>query len=351
MKREFLQLAHVYKNQDISSWFMSEKLDGVRVFWDGGISAGLFASDVPWANVEKDGRYVKAIKATGLWTRYGKTIQAPKFFLDGLPIGMPLDGELWSGRGSFQSILSTIKQLEADVRWSKIKLMVFDTPSYREVFSDGTINNSNFKKTFSGIMSWIRKRTNSGRLDTGLNFTEVQNYIQTLPALEHCEIHKQERLSAIRKDALIQMTERLDAVVEAGGEGLMLRNPTSYWIPGRVHSLLKFKPHEDDEGIVVGYVWGKETDKGSKLLGLMGAMIVEWRGKTFRLAGFKDEERCLIGFRDFMLEGRENQGEEVSNLFANPMFPRGAKITFKYRELTDDGVPKEARFLRKKENY
>lgn len=30
-----LMLAQEYRNQDVSGWLMSEKLDGVRAYWDG----------------------------------------------------------------------------------------------------------------------------------------------------------------------------------------------------------------------------------------------------------------------------------------------------------------------------
>ncbi len=61
-RREFLQLAHVFdpSKHTIAGWFMSEKLDGMRCFWDGGITRGMFARDVPFANVAKDDRYISS---------------------------------------------------------------------------------------------------------------------------------------------------------------------------------------------------------------------------------------------------------------------------------------------------
>jgi hypothetical protein len=59
-KREFLQLAHKLdaKKHGIGGWLYSEKLDGERCFWDGGVSTGLAKSEIPWANTNKDERYV-----------------------------------------------------------------------------------------------------------------------------------------------------------------------------------------------------------------------------------------------------------------------------------------------------
>src|SRR6185369_8110478 len=155
-KREFVQLAHVYKpaKHKVRNWFVSEKLDGMRTYWDGGITRGLVASDVPWANVTKDGRYNETIYSTGLWTRYGKTIQAPNWFLDKLP-NHPCDGELWAGRGMFQFVMSTTKQLVPDERWAKINYKIFDVPTYQQIFEDGEIKvKHKYEKVFKDIIPW-----------------------------------------------------------------------------------------------------------------------------------------------------------------------------------------------------
>src|SRR5690348_4396294 len=111
MKREFLMLAHKYQPKiDICGWYCSEKLDGIRAFWDGGISRGLPCREVPYANVTKHNRYLNEQIATGLWTRYGQAIQAPAWFLDKLPPVM-MDGECWSGYGKFERTMSITRDL------------------------------------------------------------------------------------------------------------------------------------------------------------------------------------------------------------------------------------------------
>ncbi|MGO9107157.1 MAG: hypothetical protein ACLQDH_13660, partial [Dissulfurispiraceae bacterium] len=103
-KREFLQLADHYDpfKSNVAGWYISEKLDGTRCFWDGGLSRGLPPESVPWASVTdpKTGERKAKIKpiATGLWSRYGNPIMAPDWWLNRLP-ACPLDGELWAGRG------------------------------------------------------------------------------------------------------------------------------------------------------------------------------------------------------------------------------------------------------------
>ncbi len=47
-RRELLQLAHTYKpdKHKIAGWYISEKLDGTRCFWDGGLTSGLIESTI-----------------------------------------------------------------------------------------------------------------------------------------------------------------------------------------------------------------------------------------------------------------------------------------------------------------
>ena len=137
-KREFLMLAHVFKDQDIGGWFVSEKLDGMRAFWDGGISRGTPTGSVPWANTLKDARYKKTIYATGLWTRGGKAIQAPVWWLDKLP-EHPLDGELYMGCGNFQKVMSTVKSLTPGEGWTDVEYHIFDQPCLTKVLGSGTL--------------------------------------------------------------------------------------------------------------------------------------------------------------------------------------------------------------------
>ena len=54
-KQDFLQLAQKYtEKKSIGGFCYSEKLDGFRVFWDGGVTTGMHSSKVPWANTTKD---------------------------------------------------------------------------------------------------------------------------------------------------------------------------------------------------------------------------------------------------------------------------------------------------------
>jgi DNA ligase 1 len=94
-------LAEVYRDQvDISRYLVSEKLDGVRAIWDG----------------------------TTLRFRSGKEINAPRWFVDGLP-KRPLDGELWIARGTFERLSGIVrKDVPDDSEWRQVRYMIFELP-------------------------------------------------------------------------------------------------------------------------------------------------------------------------------------------------------------------------------
>ena len=96
-----LLLAQVYRpGLDLQDYWVSEKYDGVRGYWDG----------------------------QKLWTRGGETIHAPAWFTAGWP-STALDGELWAGRGQFAQAQSTVRRDNAsDNAWRLIRFMVFDLP-------------------------------------------------------------------------------------------------------------------------------------------------------------------------------------------------------------------------------
>lgn len=349
-KQEFLKLAHVYQptKHSIAGWLVSEKLDGMRAFWDGGISRGLPANQVPWANTWKDARLKVAPTSTGLWSRYGHVIYAPDDFIDRLP-SVPLDGELYAGRGQFQQLVSITKRFDQSGDWSRVEYRAFDTPAIASVFADRNINNTNFQKKLVGCIDWVKRRGLVSPVKESDGFQTRYKYLQ---ALASGLVHTQVQLPFKTADAERVLTEKLNSVCDDGGEGLMLTSPSALWLPERMHTLLKFKPFEDAEGTVVGYNWGRETDKGSKLLGLMGSMILQTKAGTFELSGFTDEERQMnwvepVGRRETAYAvGSKYPGAKVPDTIHNPHFPRGAVVTYKYRELTDAGLPKEARYWR-----
>ncbi len=102
-----LLLANVWNPSiDPTGWWVSEKYDGLRGYWDG----------------------------RKLWSRKGNAIQAPDYFLAELPTDIALDGELWIGRGQFEETISTVLSQTPDERWKKVHFMVFDAPQAKGTF-------------------------------------------------------------------------------------------------------------------------------------------------------------------------------------------------------------------------
>lgn len=134
----------------------------------------------------------------------------------------------------------------------------------------------------------------------------------------------------------------------------MLRRQRSRWQPIRSSDLLKVKKLQDMEGVVTGFTWGRRTELGSRHLGRMGALVLKLEnGRRLELSGFTDEEREVEekGTREMLdfvcVEAEANEGKDASSFYQPRHFPVGSVVTFKYRELSDDGVPKEARYWRK----
>lgn len=361
-RREFLMLAHEYVpgKTSINNWYMSEKLDGMRAFWDGGVTRGMPTAQVPFANTDKDGRLLSTPISTGLWSRYGKVIHAPDWWLDQLP-KYPLDGELYIGRQKFQELMSIVKDINPSPEWKKVVYKIFDVPSANVVFGDGKINVVNFQKVLSGVDVWfanLRLKQNQSAAPMFTMYESAYNFLTHYRKeieKENVHVHEQVRLPGAYDAAVEAVEKELIRICDLHGEGLILRRPASIWQPQRIYDLLKVKKLHDAEATVIGYKWGKETDKGSKLLGLMGSLTCVFsNGIVFDLSGFTDDERkmdYIVGREDptQTIEeiGAVNQGQTVDETIENRKFPRGTKVTFKYRELTQLGAPKEARYWRK----
>ncbi len=95
-----IMLAQVYTDGiDVRGWLMSEKLDGVRGYWDG----------------------------QQMLSKNGNRLYLPAAFTRNLP-PFPLEGELWGGRGTFEKTMSIVKKQQAHDGWLKLKFAIFDVP-------------------------------------------------------------------------------------------------------------------------------------------------------------------------------------------------------------------------------
>jgi hypothetical protein len=380
-RREFLQLADHYAaaKHNVAGRYISEKLDGTRCFWDGGLTRGLPTETIPWASIldPKTGLKKSKIKpvATGLWSRYGNPIMAPDAFLNLLPC-CPLDGELWAGRGNFQLCRSICGGNAPDPRFmDKIVYAVYSTPALAAVFATGEIKNANMICTLDYIQieHWIRRRLSAlGRepvyegvpvpkrcladdyryLPAGVPFSEELHFLDAnldnIDPDTKCYLHPQTKLADNRADAAQQVEDTLQRVLDQGGEGVVVRDPDATWIPKRHKGLLKYKPYKDAEARVIGFTSGRETDKGSKHLGRIGALITDYDGKRLELSGLKDVEREFAS-GEMGVFAAANPGVDMPDWLQGRHFKKGQTVTFKYRELSDDGIPKEARYWRRRD--
>ena len=247
-----LQLAKQYEHSrqdiNITNYWVSEKLDGIRARWDG----------------------------TELRTRNNNKIFAPAWFTADWPKAT-IDGELWIERGQFELTASIVlsKLTEgksnlvanslsgaettaydiavvsiSDTRWAKVRFMAFDMPVAGQRF-DSRLNKLNS----------LKKATPNPA------FAVIPQFkLLSLTALE----------------------EELKQVIKNGGEGLMLHHGKAFYQAGRSDNLLKVKHFEDAEAKVLAQLPGK-----GKFKGMMGSLLVETSdGIRFKLGtGFSNKER------------------------------------------------------------
>lgn len=329
---------------NLAGAYVSEKFDGMRCWWDGGITRGMKKRDVPWGNTNQRGERI----STGLWTRYGNTIFAPDWWLDKLPPVM-LDGELWAGRKNFQQTRSIASRLpENALDWTPITYQVFDMPDLA-VLKPRKINLTHYKIDIPDSTHL----TGNMFVPSGKDFTSVQAYLRNrLKTNSVFKIAEQQQLPWNQESGRRILNELLHEYVDADAEAVMIREPYSHWVPHRVSHIAKYKLLNDTEAVVVGY----RAAKAGKMLGLIGSLIVKAFGKQFELSGMNYGERVLRPcFDRINCEGttiRANQwcldhpGKVVPSQYNGNVIKRGDKVTFRYKDFTEDGIPKEARYWR-----
>ena len=84
----------------VTGWLMSEKLDGIRGFWDG----------------------------QKFLTRSGNKLNPPDWFIKNYP-PFALDGELWTRQNDFKNISSIVRTKNPDKRWKLITHNIFEVPN------------------------------------------------------------------------------------------------------------------------------------------------------------------------------------------------------------------------------
>ncbi|PUU74235.1 hypothetical protein B9Z19DRAFT_470385 [Tuber borchii] len=180
------------KGRDPTGWHMSEKLDGVRAYWDG----ETFRS------------------------REGNPFYAPAWFTKRMPKDITLDGELFTTRGGFQECVSIVRAHNKPDAWKfSVTYQIFDIPSMGD-------------KPFEERIAYLKDLF--GRLR-----------IRWVHVLEHTICKGRPHLF-----------DTLDKVTANKGEGLMLREPGSLYANSRSKTLLKVKRFFDADAIVRGHERG-----------------------------------------------------------------------------------------------
>lgn len=180
---------------NINQYLASEKLDGIRGYWDG----------------------------KKLITRQGNVINSPSWFTLHWP-KHPVDGELWIKRDKFQSLLSCVSRKNPDENrttscWRNVRFMMFDLPTYGG--------------TFAKRVEQMRK----------LVTHKASPYLSMITQVVYHNMS--------------ELENKLEEVIAEKGEGLMLHLASAYYKVGRNSALMKLKKHQDAEATVIGYTEGK----------------------------------------------------------------------------------------------
>jgi DNA ligase-1 len=207
---------------DPAGYWVSEKLDGVRAVWDG----------------------------RTLRFRSGRAIVAPAWFTRPFP-AMPLDGELWIGRGRFDELSGLVRREDPDdAGWQSVRYMLFDQPGAPGDFS--------------------QRLARMARIVAGVGVP----WLQVIPQ------HRWADRAALQT--------HFEAVLAGGGEGLMLHRADGLWVEGRSETLLKMTAWLDAEATVVAYRPGRGRHRGR-----LGALKVRTAdGRLFHIGtGLSDAAR------------------------------------------------------------
>ena len=241
-----------------------------------------------YAQRKLDGVRCVAIQGKGLYSRNGKAfsshLAALRAEIDSLPAGTILDGELYADKThlSFQEIVGltkkeTLKAGDAE-KLTHLYLCVYDT---------------------------VRSGTNKERKEAleELFASRTFKHIRLLPT------------GVCNSDADAKFFH--SKFVEEGFEGLILRNVRGlYKVGHRSADLQKYKEFLDDEFTIVGFKEGDGIEKGCVL----------WRCATKTGLEFDCRPR---GTR-----------EERAALFRAGAAHVGKKLTVRFQEWTDDGIPR-----------
>ena len=232
-----------------------------------------------------DGTRCVGIPGRGLFSRLRKTIPHMEHILaelNRIPSHLILDGELYTNELTFQEIVGLVKKETLKVgdleKQIKIKYHVYD-------IIDSTMTYEERLQELSSL--WL---------------THTFEHIYMVPT------H--------RCGSEAEMKTQHGIFVQQGYEGIMLRASKGLYKNVRSVDLLKYKEFFDDEYEVVGFKEGEGGEKGCVL----------WTCKTEKGDIFHCRPR--------------GTHEERAELYQKGAAYIGKKLTVRFQELTDDGIPR-----------
>jgi hypothetical protein len=297
---------------EVNGWLCSRKLNGWSALWDGGITAGMPCSEIPWTSD-------KGI-STGLWT-FGNTsgakvIHAPKEFTNKLPKLVPLHGELWHD-DDLSYIKSVCGSHKSDPRlWAEVKFITHNVKPY---------------------CLWVGLPSSLISIAEQTEWYFKQNYVDARTLL-----WKTIDRSLLNEITIIESEEDLNVVLrrrkEGAWEGLVFHSLRGEYTCDRSWSLLKYKPDEESEAEVVGY----EEGKTGKNIGYTGAIRCQktWDNSVESFVGGKKQ---FVGKTVYFSVSGLTYEE---NREAEQMYPIGSTIRIKFNGLTNYGIPQHCTIYR-----
>lgn len=271
-------------------WWASEKWDGIRALWDGEkiISRG--------SGVGKPKVYT----------------YVPEWFKNTLPPGIPLDGEIWIGRGLFQktSRLSTIKPGKSYTTEQIENIWAGDTdpPVVFKVFDI-----PNDPRPFERRMAFLQTVVK----DRKVCWNKLAYPGKKLFPLQFT--------GQVKIKTMEQLVNLYTKLTSEGAEGIMLRASGSPYQTKRSKYMLKYKIKEDSECILREYIPGD-----GKYTGMLGSLKCELMtdGKPNGI------------FTQIGTGLNDAQRENYNNPNSAEFMPLGSVISFSYMEMTKEGVPR-----------
>jgi hypothetical protein len=234
----------------VRGMYVSAYLDGVRVFWDGGLSRDFNSGNVPWANVidpKTRQRRLQFPRATGFWSQYGLAVPMPDWFLNQMP-PWPLDGVLWMGYGKKDKLIQIITRSENPKDWESIQYAVFGTPALESIFVDHFIKSKyEFQKIrWLDCKHFITHLTPSRlhefrSLPPMSPFEEELAYLRdNLEAEGRIHLHRQTRLPMNEEMASAALIQVANGIAKDNGIGFVIRKGTGIWRPKSVPYVRKW---------------------------------------------------------------------------------------------------------------